>query len=85
MNESLFDHAHREAKRIVGNAVARAYGYHREDDFAQDCPRCHGDGTITIGGQSFNPYSGTYAPDPQEAHDEGCPDCHGTGEATAYG
>jgi hypothetical protein len=40
------DHPHREAKRIVGNAVARAYGFRRTDDFEDACPKCDGDGCL---------------------------------------
>jgi hypothetical protein len=39
------DRAQREAKRIVGNAAARAYGLRRTDDHAEDaCEKCGGDG-----------------------------------------
>ncbi len=75
------DHAQCEAKRIIGNGVARAYGFRRSDDFVDDCPRCHGDGTIPVAGFSINPGSGVLVRDPQETRDETCPDCHGTGEA----
>jgi hypothetical protein len=50
--------------------------YLREQDA---CDRCHGDGVITVGGYSINPFSGVLVPDPQEAHDGPCPDCGGTG------
>ncbi len=48
-------------------------------DRADDCPVCHGDGTIPVAGYSINPGSGVLVRDPQETHDEGCPECGGTG------
>jgi hypothetical protein len=43
------------------------------------CPGCHGDGVVTVGGHSVNPFSGVLVNDPQEAKDMTCPDCSGTG------
>lgn len=38
------DISQREAKRIIGNAVAYAYGFRRTDDQKDACPVCGGDG-----------------------------------------
>jgi hypothetical protein len=46
-----------------------------------ECGSCHGEGTVTVGGMSVNPFSGVLVSDPQDAHDERCPICGGTGEA----
>lgn len=47
-----------------------------------ECPECHGDGVVPVGGVSFNPYVGMLTPDPQETHDEPCPTCEGEGEVS---
>jgi hypothetical protein len=39
------------------------------------CATCHGEGVVTVGGYSVNPFSGVLVSDPQEAHDELCPEC----------
>lgn len=46
------------------------------------CPRCHGDGTVTVRGYSHNPNCGFATPDPQADTDARCDMCHGAGELT---
>ncbi len=71
-----------KVRRQVLAGVARAYGLRQTDDFANACPRCHGDGEIYVAGQSINPSSGVLVDDPQQTDVVRCPDCGGTGEAT---
>lgn len=46
------------------------------------CAVCHGEGVVTIGGQSVNPFSGVLVNDPQQARDGVCSECRGSGWAS---
>lgn len=45
----------------------------------RQCPKCHGDGTIEVAGESVSPFSGVRVIDPQETVTDKCWRCRGTG------
>lgn len=44
-----------------------------------ECPVCHGNGTVEVAGFSVNPFNGCIGPDPQATDEVSCDHCAGTG------
>lgn len=63
----------------VDDARHSHHGVYSQRARLKDCPRCYGNGTIPVAGESLNPRTGVRSFDPQEETEARCPRCRGEG------